>query len=330
MDATSVAVLALATALVALVVTLVVIALGRGKGAAGDGRVQEQLAEVRSRVDALAEAQRDVPRAVAEGSAIQARSLAGVRERLAEVLEATRRLEAVGNAVEELQQVFRVPKLRGPTGELLLEELLGDVLPGAAYEMEHQFRSGERVDAVVRVRDRLVPIDAKFPLEAYARMLRLDGAAAERERRAFRRTLMARVDEIAGKYIRPEEGTYEFAVMYVPAESIYHEAVLGGDDSVARYALAHKVMLASPNTLYAYLSAVAHGLRGLEVERHAAQILEGLGALGQDVGKLEDALDLLSRHLSNAVKQLDEAGRRGRNIADRIGGLTAGESSSER
>src|SRR5581483_7143279 len=172
--------------------------------------IQQQLGELRGRFDQLVAAQQEVPRALAQGSAAQARVLEDVRERLGQLGEATKRLEAMGATVTEVQQLLQVPKLRGTIGEVWLEELLGQILPPAHYAMQYRFRSGERVDAV--------------------RRLGASGAEAERERRAFLRSLRDRVDEIADRYIRPDEGTYEFALMYIPAESVYYEAVLRADD----------------------------------------------------------------------------------------------------
>src|SRR5439155_719712 len=167
---------------------------------------------------------------ILRGSADQTRVLSDVRERLGALAEVTRRLEAMGASVTEVQQLLQVPKLRGTLGEIWLEELLRQILPASHYEMQHAFRSGERVDAVLMLGDRLVAVDAKFPLEACQRMLAAGGAEAERERRAFARSLRERIDEIADKYIRPDEGTYDFALMYIPAENVYYEAVLRAED----------------------------------------------------------------------------------------------------
>src|SRR6266516_2510468 len=128
------------------------------------------------------------------GSADQTRALRDVHERLGALGEATKRLETMGTAVTEVQQLLQVPKLRGTLGEVWLEELLRQILPGSHYQMQHAFRSGERVDAALRVGDRLVPVDAKFPLEACQRLLGATGAEAEREARAFARSLKERID----------------------------------------------------------------------------------------------------------------------------------------
>ena len=316
--------------LVLAVALLVALLVRRPAGSAESHLLQQQLVEVRGRLDALAAAQQELPRALADGRAAQAqadgeqlRTLADLRERLAQLLEATRRVESVGATVAEVQQLLKVPKLRGTLGETWLEELLRQVLPEPLFTLQYAFRSGERVDAVIRLGERLVPVDAKFPLEACQRMLQAEGDAAARERREFRRSLRARVDEIAAKYIRPDEGTYEFALMYVPAENVYYEAVVRGEDladdgSVVGYALQKKVIPVSPNTFYAYLAAILHGLRGLEVEARAREILEELGALALDFGRFQRAYELVGTHLGNAQRQYEEAERAGARIVERF------------
>lgn len=321
------AILILAALILALLLVLV---LRRPAGSADGQLLQQQLVEVRGRLEALATAQQDLPRALADGRAAQMqadgeqlRTLGDLRDRLAQLTEATRRVESVGATVAEVQALLKVPKLRGTLGETWLEELLRQVLPAPLYTMQYGFRSGERVDAVIRIGERLVPVDAKFPLEACQRMLAAEGEAAVRERREFRRSLRARVDEIAAKYIRPDEGTYEFALMYVPAENVYYEAVVRGEDladdaSVVGYALERKVIPVSPNTFYAYLAVVLHGLRGLEVEARAREILEALGGLAQEFGKLQRAQELVGSHLGNALRQYDEASRLSGRIVERF------------
>ena len=312
-----------ATLVLALVaVALLVVLLLRRPGAEGGAALlQQQLIEVRGRLDALV------------GS--QGGTMGDVRERLARLAEATTRLEEVGASVAGLQELLKVPRLRGTLGETWLEELLRQIFPASLYEIQHEFRSGARVDAVLRVGDRLVSVDSKFPLEACQRMLAAEGPAADAERRAFRKSLRARIDEIADKYIRPDEGTFEFALMYIPAENVYYEAVIRGEeveggDSLVAYALRRKVIPVSPNTFYAYLAAVLHGLRGLEVERQAQQILESLGGLQQQLARFEDAYRLVGKHLEHAARQYAETDKQLGRIQDRfetITGVTAGGAS---
>ena len=173
-----------------------------------------------------------------------------------------------------------------------------------------------------------MPVDAKFPLEACQRMLAATGATAETERRAFRKSLRARIDEIADKYIRPDEGTFEFALMYIPAENVYYEAVVRGEESegtesLVAYALGRKVIPVSPNTFYAYLAAILHGLRGLEVEKQAKEILESLGGLRQQFARFEEAYRLVGKHLDHAARQYGETEKQLDRIQDRFETITA-------
>ena len=284
--------------------------------------VQQQLIELRSRLDALIGAQQALPRALAEGSAEQARALADVRERLGELGVVTKRLEQVGGAVVQVQQLLQVPRLRGTIGEVWLEELLRQILPAGAYEMQYGFRSGARVDAVVHLGGRFVPIDAKFPLEACQRMLAATGAEADRERRAFARSLRARIDEIADNYIRPDEGSYEFALMYLPAENVYYEAMLSSasedGESLFGYAMARRVIPVSPHTFYAYLLVILHGLKGMKVEQRAREIQDELGALGQQFGAFWAAFEKVGTHLGNAAKQFDESAKQATKLEERF------------
>ncbi len=309
-------------ALVTLLLVLVLLVMRALRGG-GLGGLQQQLIELRGRLEALTAAQHELPRTIADGATAQARSLVDLRERLARLEDAIARLEEVGRTVAEVQQLLRVPKLRGTLGEVWLEELLRQVFPTTLYRMQHAFRSGETVDAVLRIGDRLLPIDAKFPLEACQRMLQAEADEAARARRAFQRSLRDRVDEIADRYIRPEEGTFEFAFMYIPAERVYYEAVVreGGPAdaaSVVAYALERQVIPVSPHTFYAYLMAMLHGLRGLEVEQRAREILGALDGLERQLERFQRTFDLLGRHLDHAAKQHHDSGRQLTTIRDRL------------
>jgi DNA recombination protein RmuC len=313
--------------LVALCALLVVLLLRRPGGERAVDLIQQQLIELRARFDQLVAAQQDVPKAIAQGSAAQASLLSDVRERLGALGEATRRLETVGASVTEVQRLLQVPKLRGTIGEIWLEELLRQILPTSHYEMQHAFRSGERVDAALKLGDRLVAVDAKFPLEACQRMLAADGAEAERERRLFARSLKDRIDEIADKYIRPDEGTYDFALMYIPAENVYYEAVLRAEDpedakSVLGHAMRRRVIPVSPHTFYAYLLVILHGLKGMQVERQAREIQERLGGLRQQFDGFWAAYETVGAHLANAQKKFEESERHAGRVQDRFDAIT--------
>jgi DNA recombination protein RmuC len=310
-------------ALFSLMVVIAIVALRRWGSERATGLLQQQFIELRARFDQLIAAQQEVPKTLAQGSAVQARVLQDVAERLGQLGEATRRLETVGETIGEVQQLLQVPKLRGTLGEVWLEQLLAQILPSAAYEMQHTFKSGERVDAVLKLADRLVPVDAKFPLEACQRMLAATGEDAERERRQFVKSLRDRVDEIADKYIRPGEGTYDFALMYIPAENVYYEAMLRGEDGgdakgVLTHAMRRKVIPVSPHTFYAYLLVIVHGLQGMRVEQQAREIQDQLGALQQQFAAFWAAFQKAGAHLANAQKQFDESARQAGRVRDRV------------
>jgi DNA recombination protein RmuC len=323
MSATTIA-LALAGLAVGAVAVMLVL---QGRGSAAQ-RIQQQLDEVRSRLDALASSSGELPRSVAEGAALQARSLADVKENLGRLAEATARLEVMGRSVTEVRDLLRVPHLRGTIGEVWLEELLRQVFPPSRFAMQYTFPTGERVDAAVFVGDRIVPIDAKFPLDACQRMMEADAATAPKERRAFRRALRERIDEIADKYVRPGEGTFDFALMYVPAEAVYYEAVVreepnGGAESVVEYALGRHVLPVSPHTFYALLTVLLHGLRGIEVEQGARRILDALRALELQLDEYRKTMELVGRHLDNASRQFRESQRLWERVSLRVDALSA-------
>jgi DNA recombination protein RmuC len=228
--------------------------------------------------------------------------------------EATRRVVEIGREIQGLEQVLKSPKIRGGLGETLLERLLDEMLPREHWTTQHGFRSGDKVDAAIKIGDRIVPIDAKFPLENFRRMLgESDDAQRRTHRKAFARDVKARVDEIAKKYILPDEGTYDFALMYVPAENVYYEIAVRPEDAdeepIAAYALSRRVVPVSPNSIFAYLQVIVLGFKGLRIEANARRIQEDLARLGGDVAKLRAPLATLGRHLGNAQKQYEDAQR---------------------
>ncbi|OGK80106.1 MAG: hypothetical protein A2X50_07325 [Candidatus Rokubacteria bacterium GWF2_70_14] len=237
-----------------------------------------------------------------------------VQGSLGKLGEATQRVEEVGREIHGLEQVLKSPKIRGGLGETLLEQLLAQMLPREHYELQYGFKSGDRVDAAIRISERLVPVDAKFPLENFRRMLEEPDEERRRPlRRAFARDVKLRVDEIAKKYILPDEGTFDFALMYVPAENVYYEIIIKSDDAedepIAAYALARRVIPVSPNSLYAYLQVIVLGLRGLRIEANAREIQNDLIRLGGDLERVREHMQKLGGHLGNAQKQYTDAER---------------------
>jgi DNA recombination protein RmuC len=248
-------------------------------------------------------------------------SYSQISQTLGGLAVAAQQMVDVGNKVSGLEELLRPPKLRGGMGETLLAELLAQILPERAYRLQHRFNSGERVDAVICLGDALVPVDAKFPLESFRRFTAIkDEAEAARERKVFMRAVKTHIDEIAWKYILPDERTYDFALMYIPAENVYYETILKDDceDGLFPFALEKRVIPVSPNSFYAYLQVIIHGLKGLQIEERAREIMDHLSRLKVDEDRFRQEFDILGTHLSNAHKKYDDAQRRLDRFEDKL------------
>ena len=239
-----------------------------------------------------------------------------VKQNLGEVSKATEKIWEVGKDISNLQEILRAPKLRGVLGELFLGDLLAQVLPQEHFDLQHRFKNGEIVDAVVKLGSHLVVIDAKFPLENFRRIL---SSQTEEERKTNRRKFNAdlkkHIDNIADKYILPNEGTFPFALMYLPAENVYYETIIkdepqGDDKSISSYALTRKVIPVSPNSFYAYLQAITLGLKGLRIEKNAEVILNHLDQLRGDFERFGKEFEILGTHLNNAKGKYEEADKK--------------------
>jgi DNA recombination protein RmuC len=233
-----------------------------------------------------------------------------IHRRLGELGRANEEILARANDLKRLEQALRPPKARGGFGELLLENLLRDRLPATAFALQHGFAGGERVDAVIKV-DRLVPIDSKFPLDNFERML---GAENDIERQQFEklfaRDVKSHVDAIGGKYIRPDEGTYDFAFMYLPSEAIYYELACGKTGALLAYAHDKRVLPVSPTTLTAYLQVIVLGLKGLQIEQHAQEVMAYCSRLQSDFGKFKEDFELVGTHVGRAQNKFMDAQKR--------------------
>jgi DNA recombination protein RmuC len=253
-----------------------------------------------------------------------------LKGQLGQVAEMATRMEALGREIEELQGILKAPKLRGNLGEAQLEEFLRQVLPPTFWQTQYTFGDGQTVDAVIRLRDHLVPVDAKFPLESFQRFVAAEDDGSRRaKKKEFEKAVKGRIDEIA-KYIRPGEGTFEFALMYVPAEAIYYEMIvrddnLGEGGSLLAYALGKRVVPVSPNSFFAYLSTVATGLKGMQVEARAREILAELGRLQTEFSRFAEAFRLVGAHLGNAQRKYEEAEKLAGRVGDRLQAVTEHE-----
>lgn len=216
----------------------------------------------------------------------------------------------VGEDVGALQNLLKPPKFRGSLGETMLNELLSQIIPNDFYKTQYSFKTGSIVDAVIRVGNKIVPVDAKFPLEGFQEMVdNNDSDQVKKMRRKFDRAIKKHIDDISSKYILPDEHTYDFALMYIPAENIYYETIIKAEDSdLLSYAADKHVIPVSPNSFYAYLQVIALGLRGLHIEERANEIMGDLKRLQGDQSKFREAYDTLGKHLNNARNKHEEGG----------------------
>jgi DNA recombination protein RmuC len=245
-----------------------------------------------------------------------ARVIGDVQKNIGELSQASRQIFEVGKNIATLQEILQPPKLRGGLGEQFLGELLSQVLPPQFFTLQYMFVNGERVDAVVRLGERIVPIDSKFPLDNFKRIIE---CRTEEERKVcqkvFYRDVKKHIDDIASKYILPNEGTYDFALLYIPAENVYYETItkdesFGEEKGILNYALAKRVIPVSPNSFYAYLQVIVLGLKGLQIEKDAQRILALLTSLRKDIGGFQEDFQLVGKHLNNALNKFEEARRR--------------------
>jgi len=205
--------------------------------------------------------------------------------------------------LSNLRDVFHSPKLRGNIGEEVLKGLLEQVLPKSHFAMQFKFKEGQVVDAIVKTKQGLIPIDSKFPLENFRAINEAQRSSDEEveagARRTFVRDIKKHVDAIQGKYILPEEGTVDFAVMYVPSEAVYFEIVQNSAELID-YASEAKVYLVSPNTFYYFLKVILIGLEGARMEEMSRKVLNLLRTVQKDAGAFGEELGVLTRHITNA------------------------------
>ena len=279
-------------------------------------RQTESLLALRDSIDT---ANRIINERLAEGTSSLDRRMSVLGEietQLGKLAVQADNIEAVGRNIQSLSDLLRPPQLRGAVGEMLLENILAQILPVAAFEMQYRFADGLRVDAVIKVGERLLPIDAKFPLETFERLQKEpDNNTLQRE---FAQTLRKHVDSIAGKYIRPGEKTLDFAIMYIPAEAVYYQLVTQSPQAAFEYALSKRVIPSSPGQIYAFLATVAAlhaevSAAGLELSENSRQIRSGIEQLAEATarlarfhGRMEGSLRSLTVGFDKARIELDQ------------------------
>ncbi len=253
---------------------------------------------------------------------------AEMKQELGKIEEAQKKVRDVGLQVEELTSILQAPKARGGFGEAFLSDFLAQHLPAEHYALQYGFSDGQKVDAVIKLQGGMVPIDAKFPLENFRKLISSkEGDDIEKGAKVrFRNDVKKHVDDIASKYIRPAEGTFEFAFMYVPAENVYYEIVTAefeGDRPLSDYAVGKRVIPVSPNNFFAYLMTVAMGLKGMALEEHTKEVLAKLSQLNDEMCAVVESFTVLGTHLKNAAAKYGETNRKFEKFSTSLENLTA-------
>jgi len=260
----------------------------------------------------------------------QARMAGELQNAREQINEIHRQLGGVQQASTQLSQAAQTiegilggAKSRGSLGEITLERLLEDSLPPGLYSTQYRFSSGEAADAVIFLRDKkLMAIDSKFPLDAYRRI----AAEGDEARRAFVTAVKGHADAIAKKYIVPEEGTLDLALMFVPSETVYYELLMSTDGKglpLDAYCRERQVIAVSPNTLYAHLCVIAMGLRGMQTEENVRRLLGSLSGLEKQLEKFADKFGVLGTHLKNAAQTYGDADKLLEKTQDGLDGMLA-------
>lgn len=213
-------------------------------------------------------------------------------------------VQEIGHSMKELQDFLRSPKLRGNVGEQVLKDLLEQMIPKGNLSMQYRFKSGEAVDAIIKTKNGLIPIDSKFPMENFQKAQK---AKNENDKnlflKDFYKDVKKHVEAIAKKYILPAEGTVDFAVMYMPSEGIYYETI--NNVELYKYAGDKKILFVSPNSFYYFLKIIMQALGNEKIEEKAKEVLDSLRGIQQDARKFGDDLSVLNKHVTNAKNSMD-------------------------
>ncbi len=230
------------------------------------------------------------------------------------------KIEDLARSVDGIRELFLVPRLRGGIGETILEELLKNWLPAKGFQMQYPFANGARADAVIKTGGYIIAVDSKFPLESLKSFLTSADPAAPLPSEV-RRVFQKHIDDIASKYIRPEEGTLPFALMYIPSERVYYQVFVMGDSGLWAEALKRGIVPVSPGTLFLYLSTVAYGLRGFSLAENEKELLSTILKLSEELSACLRAYQTAmthTRNLSRAMEDLSPRLSRLELIADRL------------
>lgn len=246
-------------------------------------------------------------------------------EETVKVKEELKRVEEAVKEISSFQDIFKAPNLRGAWGEAPLKHLLKEYFPEEFYTIQHSFRSGERVDAVLKLPDgKLLPIDAKFPLEKFEKIKKSE--SEEEKKIATKEFIVGAkkfITDVSEKYILQSEGTVDYALVYIPAEAVFYELMFNiKEEDIASYAWKKKVVLTSPNTFYLTLKVITGWIRDTKISRQTQEILKRVSRVQEDSFKVAEGFRRLGGHLKNAQSSYDETEKRISLFTDRVEKIT--------
>lgn len=214
----------------------------------------------------------------------------------------------IGRSMRELEEFLSSPKLRGNIGEQVLKELLSQHFPKDSYRLQYGFKNGDRVDAVIKTSQGIIPIDSKFPISSFRKMMRsVDSKERELIKKEFESDVKKHVNDISKKYILVGEGTVDYALMYIPSESVYYEII--NDAELFDFIGKQRILPVSPMSFYAYMKAILMSFEGQRIQSQAKEILATLQAIKKDYEKTDDALSVLTKHITNAYNQISQVSK---------------------
>jgi len=274
--------------------------------------LQQRMGQVEDRVKKSLD---EGNRSVSEKFDNSLRVIGDIKKTIGSLEETNKQMLSIGKDIAGIQDLLRPPQIRGGVGEMTLFNILAELLPRANFQEQYRFRNGVIVDAVIRVGNRIIPVDSKFPLESFERYI---SCTEDKEKsshlKEFCRSVKSKIDDVAGKYILEDEATYDFALMYIPSENIYYQTILKDDieldgKSIAEYALARRVVLVSPNSIYAYLRVIHIGLKGMQFENNVRRIMDDYARLKSEFEKFEKQFTVLGTHINHTGTAYDGAVR---------------------
>jgi DNA recombination protein RmuC len=213
-------------------------------------------------------------------------------------------LQEIGGQMKGIQEFLQSPKLRGNLGEQILKDLLEQIVPQNHFNLQYKFRDGDVVDAILKTNQGIIAIDSKFPMENFRKMMQAGETSKEVFQHDFKRDVKKHINDIAKKYILPDEGTVDFAIMYMPSEAVYYEIIVNQPE-ILEYGYQKKVYITSPNTFYYFLKIVMVGLEGAKIEEASKKILAALKSIQQESVKFGEELRVLNSHIQNTKSAAD-------------------------